>query len=180
MRITQHESRDAQTPFFTSESYWFRNVRERYIRYIDILCEKPNRPGKLQNLISLVLRRGGEVVEVYFPDGELKNLKVRKMIYLYYDAEIINYDRKIKHNIYGNGRLDIGIWFNGHHLKNGPSPLRIFAYLLILWIEMQGAVSVLEKLIPELQRMMMGSFNPSVTQLSNWFRSIHKHKRNRL
>ncbi|CAB4422197.1 unnamed protein product [Rhizophagus irregularis] len=62
------------------ESYWFRNVRER--------------PGKLQNLISLVLRRGGEVVEVYFPDGELKNLKVHKMIYLYYDAEIINYDRK--------------------------------------------------------------------------------------
>ncbi|UZO26725.1 uncharacterized protein OCT59_018939 [Rhizophagus irregularis] len=164
MRITLHESRDdvffltasllsflspyfltipvtAQTPFFTCESYWFRNVRER--------------PGKLQKLISLVLRRGGEVVEVYFPDGELKNLKVHKMIYLYYDAEIINYDRKANssqtsnlieaHNPHwflesnvifmGIGRLDVGVWFNGHHLKNGPSPLRIFAYLLILWIE---------------------------------------------
>lgn len=39
--------------------------------------------------------------------------------------------------------------------------------------------TVFEKLIPELQRMM-GSFEPSVTQLSNWLRSIHKHKRNRL
>ena len=37
--------------------------------------------------------------------------------------------------------------------------------------------TVYEKLIPELKRMMEGNFNPSVTQLSNWLRSVHKHKR---
>lgn len=40
--------------------------------------------------------------------------------------------------------------------------------------------TIFGKLIPELQRMMMGNFNPSVTQLSNWLRSVHKHRRNRL
>lgn len=40
--------------------------------------------------------------------------------------------------------------------------------------------TVFGKLIPELKRMMAGNFNPSVTQLSNWLHSIHKHRRNRL
>ena len=39
---------------------------------------------------------------------------------------------------------------------------------------------VYKKLIPELKRMMSGHFNPSVTQLSDWLHSLHKHKRNRL
>ena len=34
-----------------------------------------------------------QVVEVYFPDGELKNLNVHEMIRSYYDVEIVNYDR---------------------------------------------------------------------------------------
>ncbi|GET04677.1 hypothetical protein GLOIN_2v1786037 [Rhizophagus clarus] len=38
---------------------------------------------------------------------------------------------------------------------------------------------IYEKLIPELKRLMSGHYNPSVTQLSNWLRSIHKHKRDR-
>ena len=29
-------------------------------------------------------------------------------------------------------------------------------------------------------RLMKGVFNPSVTQLSNWLKSIHKHRRDRL
>lgn len=40
--------------------------------------------------------------------------------------------------------------------------------------------TVYEKLIPELKRLMQGNFNPSVTQLSNWLRAIHKHRRDRL
>ena len=36
---------------------------------------------------------------------------------------------------------------------------------------------IYKKLIPELKRLMNGHFNPSVTQLSNWLRSMHKHKR---
>lgn len=35
------------------------------------------------------------------------------------------------------------------------------------------------KLIPELRKLMSGHFNPSVTQMSNWLRSIHKHRRDR-
>lgn len=35
------------------------------------------------------------------------------------------------------------------------------------------------KLIPELKKLMEGHFNPSVTQMSNWLRSMHKHKRDR-
>ena len=44
----------------------------------------------------------------------------------------------------------------------------------------EQSTTVFEKLIPELKRLMEGIFNPSVTQLSNWLRSIHKHKRDRL
>src|SRR5271166_5478073 len=41
--------------------------------------------------------------------------------------------------------------------------------------------TIYEKLIPELKRLMEGNnFNPSVTQLSNWLQSIHKHRRDRL
>jgi hypothetical protein len=40
--------------------------------------------------------------------------------------------------------------------------------------------TIYEKLIPELKRLMEGNFNPSVTQLSNWLRAIHKHRRDRL
>lgn len=40
--------------------------------------------------------------------------------------------------------------------------------------------TIYEKLIPELKRLMQGHFNPSVTQLSNWLRSFHKHRRDRL
>lgn len=39
---------------------------------------------------------------------------------------------------------------------------------------------IYKKLIPELKKLMSGHFNPSVTQLSNWLRSIHKHKRDRI
>lgn len=39
--------------------------------------------------------------------------------------------------------------------------------------------TIYQKLIPELKRLMSGHYNPSVTQLSNWLRSIHKHKRDR-
>ena len=39
---------------------------------------------------------------------------------------------------------------------------------------------IYKKLIPELKRLMSGHYNPSVTQLSNWLRSIHKHKWDRL
>ena len=38
---------------------------------------------------------------------------------------------------------------------------------------------IYKKLIPELKRLMSGHYNPSVTQLSNWLQSIHKHKRDR-
>ncbi|GBC01680.1 hypothetical protein RclHR1_42930001 [Rhizophagus clarus] len=38
---------------------------------------------------------------------------------------------------------------------------------------------IYEKLIPELKRLMSGHYNPSVTQLSNWLRSIHKHKKDK-
>src|SRR3954451_5798713 len=38
---------------------------------------------------------------------------------------------------------------------------------------------IYEKLISELKKLMNGHFNPSVTQMSNWLRSIHKHKRDR-
>jgi hypothetical protein len=40
--------------------------------------------------------------------------------------------------------------------------------------------TVYEKLIPELKRLMAGNYTPSVTQLSNWLRAIHKHRRDRL
>lgn len=39
--------------------------------------------------------------------------------------------------------------------------------------------TIYEKLIPELKRLMEGLFNPSVTQLLNWLRSVHKHRRDR-
>jgi hypothetical protein len=39
---------------------------------------------------------------------------------------------------------------------------------------------IFKKLIPELQRLMSDHFNPSVTQLSDWLRSTHKHKRDRM
>ena len=38
---------------------------------------------------------------------------------------------------------------------------------------------IYRKLISELSKLMSGHFNPSVTQMSNWFRSIHKHRRDR-
>src|SRR6266542_5100588 len=38
---------------------------------------------------------------------------------------------------------------------------------------------IYEKLIPELKRLMEGNYNPSVTQLSNWLRAYHKHRRDR-
>ena len=38
---------------------------------------------------------------------------------------------------------------------------------------------IYKKLIPELKRLMSGHYNLSVTQLSNWLWSIHKHKRDR-
>jgi uncharacterized protein YktB (UPF0637 family) len=44
----------------------------------------------------------------------------------------------------------------------------------------QQSKNVHENLIPELKRMMMGHYNPSVTQLTDWLRSIHKHRRDRL
>ena len=44
----------------------------------------------------------------------------------------------------------------------------------------EQSATIYEKLIPELRRLMAGHFNPSVTQLSNWLRSIHKHRRDRL
>src|SRR5688572_10083605 len=36
-----------------------------------------------------------------------------------------------------------------------------------------------KKLIPKLKKLMSGHFDPSVTQLTEWLRSVHKHKRNR-
>src|SRR5581483_3412279 len=39
---------------------------------------------------------------------------------------------------------------------------------------------VYEKLIPKLKRCMKGIYNPSVTQLSNWLQSIHKHRRDQM
>jgi hypothetical protein len=39
---------------------------------------------------------------------------------------------------------------------------------------------IYKKLIPELKKLMSGHFNPSVTQMSNWLRSMHKHKRDRI
>ena len=44
----------------------------------------------------------------------------------------------------------------------------------------EQSATIYEKLIPELRRLMAGHFNPSVTQLSNWLRSIHKHRRDHL
>jgi uncharacterized protein YktB (UPF0637 family) len=44
----------------------------------------------------------------------------------------------------------------------------------------QQSKNVHENLIPELKCMMMGHYNPSVTQLMDWLRSIHKHRRDRL
>src|SRR6185437_5119887 len=41
----------------------------------------------------------------------------------------------------------------------------------------EQSATVYEKLISELRRLMTGHFNPSVTQLSNWLHSIHKHRR---
>src|SRR5437762_812869 len=35
------------------------------------------------------------------------------------------------------------------------------------------------KLIPELKKLMSGHFNPSVTQMAEWLRSVHKHRRDR-
>ena len=39
---------------------------------------------------------------------------------------------------------------------------------------------IFKKLIPELKKLMSGHFNPSVTQMSNWLRSMHKHRRDRM
>src|SRR5947209_6178263 len=44
----------------------------------------------------------------------------------------------------------------------------------------EQSATVYEKLISELRRLMAGHFNPSVTQLSNWLHSIHKHRRDRI
>ena len=44
----------------------------------------------------------------------------------------------------------------------------------------EQTTTVYEKLILELKRLMKGVFHPSVTQLSNWLKSIHKHRRDRL
>ena len=44
----------------------------------------------------------------------------------------------------------------------------------------EQSATIYEKLIPELRRLMAGHFNPSVIQLSNWLRSIHKYRRDRL
>ena len=40
--------------------------------------------------------------------------------------------------------------------------------------------TVYGKLIPKLKKLMEGLFNPSVTQLSNWLRAIHKYRRDQL
>ncbi|RIA82088.1 hypothetical protein C1645_744031 [Glomus cerebriforme] len=44
----------------------------------------------------------------------------------------------------------------------------------------EQADKIYKKLISELKKLMSEYYNPSVTQLSNWLRSIHKHKRNRI
>ncbi|GET59115.1 hypothetical protein GLOIN_2v1786037 [Rhizophagus irregularis DAOM 181602=DAOM 197198] len=43
----------------------------------------------------------------------------------------------------------------------------------------EQTAKIYEKLIPELKKLMSGHYNPSVTQLSDWLRSMHKHKRDR-
>ncbi|RIA83186.1 hypothetical protein C1645_743249 [Glomus cerebriforme] len=39
---------------------------------------------------------------------------------------------------------------------------------------------IYKKLIPKLKKLISGHYNLSVTQLSNWLRLIHKHKRDRI
>ncbi|GET54907.1 hypothetical protein GLOIN_2v1838422 [Rhizophagus irregularis DAOM 181602=DAOM 197198] len=43
----------------------------------------------------------------------------------------------------------------------------------------EQTAKIYEKLIPELKKLMSGHYNPSVTQLSDWLRLMHKHKRDR-
>jgi hypothetical protein len=43
----------------------------------------------------------------------------------------------------------------------------------------EQTAKIYEKLIPELKKLMSGHYNPSVIQLSDWLRSMHKHKRDR-
>ena len=40
--------------------------------------------------------------------------------------------------------------------------------------------TIYKKLIPEIKRLMLGNYNPSITQLSNWLLAIHKHRKDRL
>jgi hypothetical protein len=64
------------------------------------------------------------------------------------------------------------------HLLKGQIPREYQLDYNTTFSEQSG--TIYEKLIPELRRLMAGHFNPSVTQLSNWLRSIHKHRRDRL
>ncbi|UZO01349.1 uncharacterized protein OCT59_012450 [Rhizophagus irregularis] len=43
----------------------------------------------------------------------------------------------------------------------------------------EQTAKIYKKLIPELKKLMSGHYNLSVTQLSDWLRSMHKHKRDR-
>src|ERR1043166_9817922 len=64
------------------------------------------------------------------------------------------------------------------HLLKGQIPKEYQLDYEITFTEQSA--TIYEKLIPELRRLMAGHFNPSVTQLSNWLHSIHKHRRDRI
>src|SRR3989337_2098519 len=64
------------------------------------------------------------------------------------------------------------------HLLKGQIPREYQLDYDIIFTEQSA--TVYEKLILELRRLMAGHFNPSVTQLSNWLHSIHKHRRDRI
>jgi hypothetical protein len=64
------------------------------------------------------------------------------------------------------------------HLLKGEIPVDYRLDYDLTWSEQSSIIY--ENLIPELKRLMAGNFNPSVTQLSNWLRSVHKHRRDRL
>src|ERR1043165_8556462 len=64
------------------------------------------------------------------------------------------------------------------HLLKGQIPKEYQLDYEIIFTEQSA--TIYEKLISELRRFMASHFNPSVTQLSNWLHSIHKHRRNRI
>ena len=61
------------------------------------------------------------------------------------------------------------------HLLKGQIPSEYQLDYDITFSEQSG--TIYKKLIPELRWLMAGHFNSSVTQLSNWLCSIHKHRR---